>query len=155
MKRILSALAAIVCAGALAYAANVIPTPIVGPTETGENGLGAQQVTDMARFKLGFGTVTGASPQTLNFAAGVVTTNSLATAASTSTTYTLNNTKVQAGDAVQCTIDPLTSTGTPVCSGAHVTAGSIVFTIANVATATALNAPINIMFMVVTQGNPN
>lgn len=146
------------------FAANRTPTPIVGPNETGEWDAMQQQVVDMARMKPGSctATTTGAEPNftavACNGAAGAVTTNTNVTVAAVGgkDTVTITNTKVQAGDFVQCTLD---STGaaagsTPVCTAVVVTAGQIVFTISNLTT-TSPAAALKVYFAVFTQGNPN
>lgn len=151
--------------GLFAHAANITLTPIVGPTETGENSAGAQQVTDMARLKVGMGTLSAsggptAFTGTLNFAAGIITLPSATVAASgsNSTTMTLTNSKVQAGDEVQCTIDSTNSApagATPFCASVKVSAGQIIFVISD-ASATAMTAAnLFVHYIINTQGNPN
>jgi hypothetical protein len=146
----------------MARAANVTLTPIVPPTETGENSLQAQQVVDMARLKVGTcsATTAGAEPTftaTCNGASGIITLNANMTKVSGALdNVTVTNSKVQAGDMVQCTLD---STGAaaaaaPVCSAVQVAAGSIVFQLTNVS-ATSPAANIKFYFLINTQGNPN
>lgn len=162
MKRLAIAAFLLAAITAIALAANVTLTPIVGPTETGENSLGAQQVTDMARLKVGSCTVTttgssNANSGTCNGAAGVVTTNSISIAVTTGTAaITITNSKVQAGDMVQCEVDATgaTASSRPFCASAQVSAGQIVFTLANLGSATE-TANLLIYFLVNTQGNPN
>lgn len=150
--------------GGAALAANITPTPIVGPNETGENSLGAQQVFDFARIKIGSctATTTGSEPNftsvTCNGASGAITTNANVTIAAVGgkDTVTIANNKVQLGDFVQCTLD---STGaaagsTPLCTATVVTAGQVVFTISNL-TATSPAAPLKVYFLVMTAGNGN
>lgn len=165
MKRFIAAL----LAGSLAFAPAAFaiqntPTPIVGPTELGETSIDQQNIVNVARIKPGSctATTTGAEPNftavACNGAAGVVTTNANVTIAAVGgkDTVTITNTKVQAGDMVQCTLD---STGaaagsTPLCTAAVVTAGQVVFTISNL-TATSPAAALKLYFMVDTKGNPN
>lgn len=165
MKRILSALAAIVCAGALAYAANVTPTPIVGPNETGEWGAMQQQIVDVARFKPGMcsttasgsGAAGGTETATCNGAAGQVTTVSLTIATvGALNTVTITNSKVQAGDACIATLDPLAAAATsaPFVLSCHVTANTLTVIISNVLAVSPASA-VEIDFLVLTQGNPN
>ena len=94
----------------------------------------------------GFCTASGATPQTCNAQRGVVTTNSLATAASASATFVINNSLVTANNACVATIGNTTSTGTPTIAQVVTGAGTITVTIANVNTATALNNTVNINF---------
>lgn len=162
MKRF--ALAGLLCAGltALAFAANITLTPIVGPNETGENSANSQMVFDVARLKMGSCTVTttgssNANAGTCNGSAGVVTTNAISIAVTTgSALVTVTNNKVQAGDMVQCELDATgaTSTSLPLCASAQVSAGQIIFTLVNLGAATEV-ANLKIYFLVNTAGNPN
>jgi hypothetical protein len=164
MKRIAlaSLLLAAFCQAALA--ANATNTPIVPPTETGENSSMQQQVVDMARIKLGFGTTTiavsgSAGSGTLNFAAGIVTLTAATTGASgaTPSVITLNNSKVQVGDFVQCTADQTGATaGSVLVCNAHIASAGVITLSLYSATPTALtSSTIALNFEILTQGNPN
>lgn len=163
MKRFLPTLAALLAISAAAWAIEATNTPIVGPTENGENKAGQQQVTDMARLKLGFGTLAitvsgSAGSGTLNNASGIITLSAATTGISgaTPTVITLTDNKIQAGDFVDCTIDQTGATaGTVLACSAHATANQIVFSIYS-ATPTALtSSTILLEFATFTQGNPN
>ena len=124
------------------------PTPIVPPTELGETSIDQQNIVNMARLKLGFGTVaitvaasTGSG--TLNNAAGIITLSAATAGASgaTPSVITLNNNKAQIGDVVQCSPDQTGATaGSVLTCNSHVgSAGVITFTLYD-ATPTALTS---------------
>lgn len=152
MRRSLIAIAALAFAVA-AQAAEPTRTPSVGQ-ETGENSAASAQIVDMARVKPGFGIATG-NTVTINNASGIVTTASLTTAAGATQAITVNSTKIQAADAVLATVSPNGSTGTPVVANVTVTAGQAVVLLQNIHASVALNAAVKVMFLVVTNGNPN
>jgi hypothetical protein len=165
MKRILSALAALACAGAIAYAANITNTPIVPPNETGENSAGSQQVMDMARFKpgqcaataTGSGAAGGSETATCNGASGQVTTVTLTIATvGALNTVTITNSKVQATDGCVATLDPLAAAATsaPFVLSCHVTANTLTVILSNVLAVSPASA-VEINFLVMTSGNPN
>jgi hypothetical protein len=93
-----------------------------------------------------FCTASGATPQTCNASRGVVTTNSLATAASTAAAFVINDSLVTAQSACGASIGNTTSTGTPTIASVVTGAGTITVLVANVATAAALNNTVNIVF---------
>ncbi|HEX8838201.1 MAG TPA: hypothetical protein VF748_14765 [Candidatus Acidoferrum sp.] len=93
-----------------------------------------------------FCTASGATPQTCNATRGVVTTNSLATAASTAAAFVINDNLVTANSACGATVGNTASTGTPAISSVVTGAGTITVLLANVATATAFNNTVNINF---------
>jgi hypothetical protein len=87
---------------------------------------------------------------TLNKMSGVITTDSLTTAAGADYTLTLTDSDVAAGDSVFANIQGGTnSTGVPVLLSATPGAGEIVFVVANLAASAALNGTLKIAFMVV------
>lgn len=160
------ALAATACAGAIAYAANVTPTPIVGPTETGENSLGAQQVTDMSRFKLGSGTITASGSGTsftgtLNFASGQVTLNAATLGASgtAQATLTLTNSKAQStNDFAFCALETftgITAGAVPVCTANVTSAGTLTIQLADASATAMTSSTLVVNYMIITTGNPN
>jgi ribosomal protein L16/L10AE len=108
----------------------------------------------VGQLQLGMGAATGNSV-TINQGAGVVTTASLSTAAGATQAITVANNRIAVGDSVQCTVDPITSTGTPTCANAAVTAGQIVFTIQNIHASVALNAAVRVYFTLNKAGNSN
>ncbi|HYP62268.1 MAG TPA: hypothetical protein VEQ16_00185 [Acidocella sp.] len=93
-----------------------------------------------------FCSASGGTPQTCNGQRGVITTNSLATAASTAANFVINNSLITANNACTATIGNTTSTGTPTIAQVVTGAGTITINIANVATAAALNNTVNINF---------
>ena len=162
MKRLLFAGVAMLVVATAAWALQNTPTPIVNPPETGEFSGVQDQVVDMARLKVGSGTLTAggsatAATGTLNFASGVVTWPANLTIISNATaTLTLTNSKVQAGDVVFGMID---STGAaagsvPEVASVQVSAGQVVFVLTN-ASATSPAIPVKVYYLVVTKGNPN
>ena len=108
----------------------------------------------IGQLQPGMGTATGNSP-TISNGSGVITTAALTTAAGATQAITLTNTRVAAGDAVLCTVDPGASAGTPICANAAVTAGQVVFTIQNIHASAALNAAVKVYFVVLKAGNTN
>lgn len=138
-----------------AYALDVTRVAPVAP-ETGHRSEPAAQILSAARLQLGSGSGTTSSfAITINKAAGVITTESLTTAAGATQAVTLTDSKIRVGDMIQCTVDPNGSAGTPICANVTVSAGQAVFLIQNIHSATALNAAVKIYFMIVTAGNPN
>jgi hypothetical protein len=165
MKRILAALAATIALimPLTAMAAQTTPTPLVLPTETGEDSLLQQSIFNAARLKLGFctATTTGTEPTlaaTCNGAAGIITPGVNITLATVGAldVVTVTNDKVQLGDAVLCTMDATgaASATAAICANATVTAGQIVFNISNLL-AKSPAAPLKLYFAIITKGNPN
>lgn len=96
------------------------------------------------------GTATAASgAATLNSLQGIITTESLATAAGAEYTLTLTNNQIAAGDFVLASADAGSSAGTPGIGGCTVTAGQVVITVTNLHAANAFNAAIKIGFRVI------
>lgn len=149
----------------LAWAANITPTPIVGPTETGEWSAMQQQVVDIARLKPGLCTATatgsgaagGTETVTCNGAWAQITTVSLTIATiGALNTVTVTNSKVQAGDGCVATVD---ATGAAATSAVfvqtcEVSASTLTIILTNIL-AVSPAAPVKINAMVLTQGNPN
>jgi len=163
MKRFILSLGLTFGLFGLAYAANITLTPIVGPTETGENSLGSQQVTDTARLKPGMGTlpitVSGAAGSgTLNTAAGIITLSAATAGASgaTPTVITLTDSKIQAADLLLCTVDQTGATAGSVlvCNG-HATAGGATLTLYDASSTALTSSTVIVNFFVLTNGNPN
>jgi hypothetical protein len=164
MKRFVASALALLFLGTAAWAVSEgTKTPVVNPPESGENSLSQGEIFNMARLKIGMGTVTSAvsasaASGTLNSAAGAWTLTAATAGASgaTPTTATLTNSKVGANDIVVCEIDQTGATAGSVLScNPHVTAGTITFKIYS-ATPTALTSSTIILYYVVlTSGNPN
>lgn len=167
MKRFLPIVwaAFLVCAIAgLSYAANVTLTPIVPPTETGENSLGSQQVTDTARIKVGLGTGTcaisgAACSVTVNNAAGLITVTSATAGASgtAQSVMTVTDNKVQVGDQIFCSVDQNGATaGAVITCLPHITgAGTFTINLADASVTALTSSTLTVNFFVNTQGNPN
>lgn len=104
-----------------------------------------------ATFDADSGTATAtAGAATLNKMAGVITSESLTTAAGAAYTLTLTNSVVAAGDIVLASLDNGTNT-TDALTLRRVTAGAgqVVFVVNNTATVSALNGTIRVSFLVV------
>jgi len=98
-------------------------------------------------------TISGASGQTCNGMRGIVTTNSLSTAASTAAAaYTINNSSVTAASLLECTINAYSgvvhTNGVPVITQCVPGAGTITVAISNIDTANALSGTVGIGFAV-------
>lgn len=96
--------------------------------------------------------VTGTSAAgaiTLQGLAGVITTESLTTAAGATYTLTLTNASITAGSIVQCQADKASSTGTPVVCSVTPAAGSASIVVQNVHASAAFNAAIKISFNII------
>jgi SpoU rRNA methylase family enzyme len=162
MKAFRAALAALLISGGITLAANITPTPVVPPNETGENSAASQQILDMARFKPGFCTVTTAGSEaaqtgTCNGASGLITSGfSITVISNAKDLMTITNNKVQAGDLCIAMIDDTgaAAASVPEVASCRVTAGQIVLVITN-ASATSPAAALKAMFLIITQGNPN
>jgi len=97
------------------------------------------------------GTVTGsAGAATLNQPSGVVTTETVTTAAGAIHTLTLTNSFIAAADIVLASVST-TGTGTPVVSEITPAAGTCVITIQNIHATIAFNAALKVYFLVVKQ----
>jgi len=145
-----------------ALALEPTPTPPVPPTETGEDKTPAQQILNMARLKLGFGTITAggsaaAATATLNNAAGIVTWPAALTIVSNATaTLTLTSNKITTGDIV---VGMLDATGAaagaiPEVASVQVSNNQAIFTLTNAST-TSPAVAVKLMYFVITHGNPN
>lgn len=96
-------------------------------------------------------TATGAAgASTLNAAAGVVTTEALATAAGGTYTHTMTNGAIRAGDIVLASVNTA-GTGMPALCKTAVTDGQAVFVIQNVHASAAFSAALTIGFAVISQ----
>ena len=94
-----------------------------------------------------------AGAATLNAAgAGVITSESLTTAAGATYTLTLTNSMIAAGDIVLVTVGNGTNAaGSPALTTVTPGAGSVVIVVQNIAAAAALNGTLKIGFVVVKQ----
>jgi hypothetical protein len=103
-----------------------------------------------AKIDTGTKTATAtAGAATLNKSAGVITSESLTTAAAAVYTLTITNSTIAAADQVFASVSFGTSTtGEPVVERVTPGAGSVVIRVKNVAGAAALNGTIKVAFMV-------
>jgi Kef-type K+ transport system membrane component KefB len=123
---------------------------------TGTSSTNQQQQFRVGQLQVGAGTVTAVSnAATLAFGSGIITTESLTTAAGATQAITLTNSRIAAGDMVFSSIDPGSSTGTPTIANIAVSANTAVFLIRNAHASVALNAPVKISFMINKAGNNN
>lgn len=120
---------------------------------TGTDSTHQQQQFRVGQMQIGWGVATG-NAVTITAGSGVITTASLTTAQGAVTPITLTNSRVQVGDMVQCTVDPMSSAGGPFCANAAVTNGQIVFNVGNFAAA-ALNNTVRIYWQINKAGNAN
>lgn len=137
-----------ILAAALVFIAGAAHAIITGTDSTHQ-----QQQFRVGQMQIGSGTATGNSV-TITAGSGVITTASLTTAQGAVTPITLTNSRVAAGDMVQCTVDPMSSAGGPFCANAAVTNGQIVFNVGNFAAA-ALNNTVRIYWQINKAGNNN
>lgn len=121
-------------------------------TENTINQMGLLEQSDQQ--SLGVGTKTAsasAGAATLNQPSGIVTSESLTTAAAGAATYTLTitNNQVIATDIVQCTLGFGTNTaGTPVLVSAVAGAGQIVCKVMNAHPSAALNGTLTFAYVI-------
>jgi len=96
------------------------------------------------------GTATGSGgAATLDRYAGVITTESLTTAAGGTTAYTINNRLVKAGDIVLCSLENKGTQGTPFIYDVKVEDGKITLGIKNDHATQALNGALALRFQIV------
>lgn len=121
-----------------------------GPENT-ENLAGLRVLAD--QVSLGVGTKTAsatAGAATLNQPSGVVTSESVTTAAAATYTLTLTNSKIAATDIVLASVGNGTnSAGTPEICSATPANGSVVIVIRNAHASAAFNGTLKISFVVV------
>jgi hypothetical protein len=111
----------------------------------------SQGVASVGGLAIVGGTVTGAAnAASLDKLAGKITTESVTTAAAATYTETLTNALVAATDIVVASVTT-SGTGTPVIAKITPAAGSIVFVVQNIHSATAFNAALVISYVVVKQ----
>lgn len=97
------------------------------------------------------GTVTGSSnAATLNYAAGVITTETSTAAAGATFTETLTNNQIAAADIVLASV-ATSGTGMPVITKITPAAGSCVFVVQNIHASAAFNAALVISYVVIKQ----
>lgn len=104
-------------------------------------------------FGMDGGTWTGAAGAvTVNKNSGVITTESLATAAASNTTYTVTLAGLTSGDVFLCQISDLSnSVGSPAIRKVVVTTNTATLTIANYSATVAFSGTFKILFQVVKQ----
>lgn len=106
---------------------------------------------NLGTLGLAGGVVTGASnAATLNQSSGVVTTESVSTAAGATYTETLTNAFIAAADLVFVSVTT-TGTGTPAVTKVTPAAGSVVIIIQNIHASAAFSAALKLSFFVVKQ----
>lgn len=93
-------------------------------------------------------TGTGNSTGTINTVYGVITSGTLNAAAGASNTLTVANSNITANSLVLATITAYGGTGQAVLARVVCTAGSMVFTIQNVASAAALTSTVTIRYII-------
>lgn len=150
MIRTFIAFLALLVAPALALASPIVYTP--APIDTIQGMLASYNATLNANLAplASLQTATGsAGASTLNGTRGIITTETLATALSTSFTETLTNSSIQANSIILCQAALGTATtGVPVCASVVPAAGSATIIVRNVSTTAALNGTITLSFLV-------
>jgi hypothetical protein len=102
--------------------------------------------------QFGFGTATStAAAATINQTSGVITTESLTTAALTDYTFTLTNSAIETTNAVVLASIQYGGAGTPIVQKITPAAGSCVIVIRNQHATVALNATMKIAFVVISR----
>ena len=163
MKRFLGLLAVLATAAVFAVsgvqpaAANPMPY-ITAPTNPPEganllNQLIATLNASASMPPLAYNcTASGATPQTCNGLRGIVTTNSLSTAAATNAAYVINDSSVTAASLVDCQdiaySGTLVTNGYPTIMSCVPGAGTITVNITNTHAANALSGTVQIGFKV-------
>ncbi len=162
---VLGALAALTLGGAVVAQTIAVPTvsslsstdvvPVVPAAQPSAAGKFATMATVQSFMFLTAGTqctASGATPQTCNGQRGVVTTNSLSTAAATDASYVINNSSVTASSQVQCTDQgysgTLVTNGYPVIMTCVPGSGTITVHITNTHAANALSGTVKVGFSV-------
>jgi hypothetical protein len=154
MKRFLSALTAVFVSGAIALSANVPlvpsspvysdPSAIINTMNTlinqlnGNAGFGPATVISLGTY----GTVSGATPQTLNTQKGIVTFTGVTIAGVSSAALVLNNTSVTTTSACTASIvaDNSAAASFPYIRSVVPTAGVLTINMSNAAAATSTGA---------------
>lgn len=130
-----------------------VPLMVQDPKQTGitlTGTLSAGAITTTGALTVSGGTATGAAlAATLNAQAGVITTESLATAGAARATYTITNSYVTAASRILVQLQQGTNTTRPVVlTNVQPGAGSFTVDIENLTSATALNGTLKIHFLV-------
>lgn len=142
-------LAAVACAlTSGAFAAGV--TPITGAVDIG--GITGVLNNIIGQINGVQCVASGATPQTCNGTRGVVTTNTLSTAAVTNAAFVINNSLVTTNSVMNCNLTAYSGTlvtnGVPVILTCVPGASTITVNIYNAGAANALNGTLNISFAV-------
>lgn len=107
----------------------------------------------VGQLSLGEGTKTASATSgaaTLNQPSGIITTESLTTAAAAEYTLTLTNNKIAATDIVLAAVgNGSSTTGTPGIGSATVSDSQVVITVSNDAASAAFNGTLKISFVVI------
>lgn len=137
---------AFACVAALAGVAWAIQ-----PGTTGTEKRFQQEAVKLGLHEAVVGTVTGASnAATLQGGDGIITTESLTTAAGATFTETLTNGSIAVGDLVQVTVGNGSNTGgTPALTTVTPAAGSVVIIVQNIHASAAFNGTLKIGFHVI------
>lgn len=108
---------------------------------------------NVGQLSLGKGTKTASATSgaaTLNQPSGIITTESLTTAAAAEYTLTLTNSKIAATDIVLAAVgNGSSTTGTPGIGSATVSDGQVIITVSNDAASAAFNGTLKISFVVI------
>lgn len=100
-------------------------------------------------MKTGAGTCSSNAVTINDVYAGVITTESLTTAAAATQAITLTCDGIEAGDLVFAQCDPASSAGTPEVANVAVSASTAVILLRNAHATAALNAAVKIYFLIV------
>lgn len=134
-----------------APAISVIASSVCSGSDTNQNLSVAGLGTGIVQLGQALCTASGATPQTCNGQRGLVTTNSLSTAATTDATFQINDNSVTAASMIQCTLDTYSGTmvtnGIPVVTLCVPASGNITVHITNVG-ANAMGGTVGIAFVV-------
>ena len=128
-----------------------IDSTVIGGTTPAAGTFTSVELSAGGSLNADSGTATAtAGAATLSKMAGVVTSESLTTAAAATYTLTITNTACAAADIVFASVAMGTATtGEPVIATVTPGAGSLVILVKNVAAAAALNGTIKVSFMII------
>ncbi len=117
---------------------------------SGRDGRGAKSSLVMAALESGVATATATSgAATCNGMAGIVTTETITTAAASTYSLTVTNNQVTVGDVVQASVCNDTNTqGTPTVATVTEAAGAFTAVVQNIHSATAFSGTLKVKFMI-------
>jgi len=118
---------------------------------TGRDSSAAARSSVVGALETGVSTATASSnAATCNGMAGVVTTDSITTAAAATYSLTVTNNQVTVGDVVQASVmNGSNTTGTPTIATVSETAGAFTAVVQNIHSATAFGGTLKVKFIVV------